>query len=186
MSLQIIISLITMGIMTINTNQVSGRSLMINVIPYPKTQNQTQQFINGSCLGGNCQHDNRNQTQQFINGSCLGGNCETNQTKQFINGSCLGGRCGNYVSNNSVTLSINTMNSSCATCMVLTGLVELDLLAENNSIPDAYNFIDNICNLTHNPTTGYCLLVLHSIKRISQMAHNGTNISSICQDIGSC
>ena len=165
MSLQIIISLITMGIMTINTNQVSGRSLMINVIPYPKTQNQTQQFINGSCLGGNC---------------------ETNQTKQFINGSCLGGRCGNYVSNNSVTLSINTMNSSCATCMVLTGLVELDLLAENNSIPDAYNFIDNICNLTHNPTTGYCLLVLHSIKRISQMAHNGTNISSICQDIGSC
>ena len=70
--------------------------------------------------------------------------------------------------------------------MVLTGLVELDLIAENNSITNVYNFISDVCSLTHNPTTGYCLRVLHSIKSISQMAHNGNNISSICHDIGSC
>jgi hypothetical protein len=124
----------------------------------------------------------------------------------FINGSCLGLECNsnlvatNLTHTNTTTTSHTPMlptpmrtppttsayNSTCISCMVLTGIIKGEIDVINNTITNITQIIKEICEDFSDPRAKECELVVDSIQRISSLVDKGVNVTQICRDIGLC
>ena len=148
--------------------QSSGRS--IQTLIHPDHIDTGHQFINGSCLGGSCTPNKTHTGHQFINDSCLGGSCTPNMTHtghQFIN-------------------DYPNQNASCPMCILLTGLVEIDINLTNSSIQDVSDLVLYVCSHLDGNSSDYCMFFNRTLLNVTHLISYQQNISQICRNISMC